>query len=75
MNPFVSINKLSDVDIAGDGDEGVGVFAGEAGMVRHLFGEEGDHVSDGDFGCLGKVFVEAHGDVVSGCFGAGPEEG
>ena len=50
MNSFVSIDKLGDIDVAGDGDKGVGVFAGEAGVVGHLLGEKGDHVADGDLG-------------------------
>ena len=44
-------------------------------MVGHLLGEEGDHVADGDLGCFGEIFVEAHGDVLGWGFGAGPEEG
>ena len=75
MNPFVSINKLGDIDVAGNRDEGVGLFAGEMGVVGHLLREEGDHVADRDLGCFGEVFVEAHGDVLGWSFGAGPEEG
>ncbi len=74
MDTAFGINELGDVDIAGDGDEGVGVVAGEVGVVGDLLGEEGDHVADGHLGGGFKVFAEAHGDVLSGGFGAGPEE-
>ena len=43
-------------------------------MVGVLLGEEGDHVADGHLGGGLEVGVEAHGDVVGGGFGAGPEE-
>ena len=68
------INELGDIDVTGGGDEGVGVFAGEVGVVGVLVGEEGDHVADGHLGGGLKVFAEAHGDVGGGGFGAGPEE-
>ena len=70
------IYQLGDVHVASDGDERVGVGAGEGGVdwadlrVR----QEGDHVADGHFGGGFEVFVEAHGDEVGGGFGAGPFE-
>jgi len=68
------INELGDIDVAGGGDEGVGVVAGDVGMIGVLFGEKGDHVADGHLGGGFEIFVEAHGDVLGGGFGAGPEE-
>ena len=32
MNAALGINELGDVDVAGDGDEGVGIFAGDVGV-------------------------------------------
>ena len=74
VDAALGIDELGDVDVAGDGDEGVGVVAGEVGVVGDLLGEEGDHVADGHLGGGFEVFVEAHGDVLGGGFGAGPEE-
>jgi hypothetical protein len=68
------INELGDVDIAGNGDEGVGVVAGDVGVVGILLGEEGDHVADGHLGGGFEVLVEAHGDVLRGGFAARPEK-
>jgi hypothetical protein len=67
------INELGDVDVAGYGDKGVGVIAGEMGAGK-LLGEEDDHVANGHLGRSLEVFVEAHGDVLGGGFGAGPDE-
>lgn len=74
VDTALGINELGDVDITGNGDEGVGVVAGDVGVVGILFGEEGDHVADGHLGGGFEVFVEAHGDVLGGGFGTGPEE-
>ena len=74
VDAALGIDELGDVDVAGYGDERVGVVAGEMGAVGVLLGEEGDHVADGHFGGSFEVFVEAHGDILRGRFGAGPEE-
>ncbi len=74
VDTIFGINELRDIDVAGGGDEGVGVVAGEVGVVGVLLGEEGDHVADGHLGGGLEVFGEAHGDVFSGGLGAGPEE-
>ena len=74
MDTALGINELCDIDVTGNRDKGVGVIAGEVGVVRILLGEEGDHVADGHLGGDFEVFVEAHGDVLGGGFGAGPEE-
>ncbi len=74
MDAVVGVDELGDVDVAGGGDEGVGVVAGEVWEVGVLFGQEGDHVADGHLGGGFEVGVEAHGDVGGGGFGAGPEE-
>jgi hypothetical protein len=74
VDTALGINELGDVDVAGYGDERVGVVAGEMGVVGDLLGEEGDHVADGDLGGGFEVFVEAHGDVLGGGFATGPEE-
>ena len=74
VDTALGINELGNVDVAGNRDEGVGVVAGYVREVGILFGEEGDHVADGYLGGGFEVFVEAHGDVVSGGFAAGPDE-
>ncbi len=74
VDAALGVDELGDVDVAGGGDEGVGVVAGEPGVVGNLFGEEGDHVANGHLGGGFEVFVEAHGDVLGGGFAAGPEE-
>jgi hypothetical protein len=74
VDAVVGVDELGDVDVAGGGDEGVGVVAGEVGVVGVLLGEEGDHVADGHLGGGLEVGGEAHGDVGGGGFGAGPEE-
>jgi hypothetical protein len=74
MDSVIGINELRDVDVARGGDEGVGVVAGEVGVVGVLFGEEGDHVADGHLGGGLEVGGETHRDVGGGGFGAGPEE-
>jgi hypothetical protein len=68
------VDQLGDIDVAGGGDKGVGVVAGEMGVVWDLLREEGDHVADGHLGGGFEVLVEAHRDVGSGGFAAGPEE-
>ena len=50
VDAVVGVDELGDVDVAGGGDEGVGVVAGEVGVVGVLLGEEGDHVADGHLG-------------------------
>jgi hypothetical protein len=74
VDTALGINELGDVDITGDGDESVGVVAGDVGVVGILLGEEGDHVPNGHLGSGFEVFIEAHGDVLGGGLGAGPEE-
>jgi len=78
VDAALGVDELGDVDVAGGGDEGVGVVSGEPGvagnLVWNLFGEEGDHVADGHLGCGFEVLVEAHGDVLGGGFGSGPEK-
>ena len=74
VDAVVGVYELGDVYVAGGGDEGVGVVAGEVGVVGVLFGEERDHVADGHLGGGFEVGGEAHGDVGGGGFGAGPEE-
>jgi hypothetical protein len=74
VDAALGINELGDVDVAGNGDEGVGIVAGDAGVVGVLLGEEGDHIADGHLGGDFEVFIEAHGDVLGGGFGARPEE-
>ena len=74
VDAVVGVDELGDVYVAGGGDEGVGVVAGEMGVVGVLLAEEGDHVADGHLGGGFEVGGEAHGDVVGGGFGAGPEE-
>ena len=74
VDTIIGINELRDVDVAGGGDEGVGVVAGEMGVIGILFGQEGDHVADGHLGGGLEILGEAHGDVVGGGFGTGPEE-
>ena len=66
------VDQLGDVDVAGGGNEGVGVVAGEVGVVWNLLGEEGDHVADSHLGGGFEVLVEAHGDVGGGGFASGP---
>ena len=72
------VDELGYVDVAGGGDERVGVVAGEGGegwaAGGGWLGEEGDHVADGHLGGVLEVFVEAHGDVLGGGLGAGPEK-
>ena len=74
VDTALGINELGDVYVAGNGDEGVGIVAGDVGVVGILLGEEGDHVTDGHFSGDFEIFVEAHGDVLSRGFCAGPEE-
>ena len=74
VDTALSINELGDVDVAGNGDEGVGVVAAHVREIGVLCGEKGDHVTDGHLGGGFEVFVEAHGDVLGWSFGAGPEE-
>jgi hypothetical protein len=74
VDAAVGVDELGDVDVAGYGDERVGVLAGDVRMIGILFGEEGDHVANGHLGGGFEVEVEAHGDVLSRGFGAGPEE-
>jgi hypothetical protein len=38
VDTVIGINELRDVDVAGGGDEGVGVVAGEVGVVGVLLG-------------------------------------
>ena len=73
VDSALGVDELGDVDVAGYGDEGVGIVAGEMGAGK-LLGEEGDHVANGHLGGDLEVFVEAHGDVLGGGFGARPEE-
>ena len=79
VDAALGVDELGDVDVAGGGDEGVGVVAGEPGvagnLVWNLFGEEGDHVADGHLGGGFEVFVEAHGDVVRWGFRRGARGG
>ena len=75
VDAVVGVDEFGDVDVAGGGDEGVGVVAGEVGVVGVLFGEEGDHVADGDLGGGLEVGVEAHGDVVRWGFRRGARGG
>ena len=66
------------VNVAGGGDELVGVFAGEGWEGRAAgswwLGEEGDHVAHGHLGGGLGVFAEAHGDELGGSLGEVPEE-
>jgi hypothetical protein len=70
------VDELGDVDVAGYGDEGVGVGAAEGGVggAHGGAGEEGDHVANGHLGGALEVLVEAHGDVGGGGDGARPFE-
>ena len=78
MDAALGVDELGDVDVAGGGDELVGVIAGEGweGWAAGGWGlgEEGDHVADGHLGGGLEVFAEAHGDVLGGGLGAGPDE-
>ena len=78
MDAALGVDELGDVYVAGCGDQLVGVVAGEGGEGGAAgggwLGEEGDHVADGHLGGGLEVFAEAHGDVLGGGLGAGPEE-
>ena len=78
MDSAFCVDELGDVNIAGGGDQLVGVVAGQGwdggAAGGGGLGEEGDHVADGHL-CGGlEVFAESHGDVLGGGLGAGPEE-
>ena len=76
VDAALGVDELGDVDVAGGGDEGVGVVAASArgAWGGWLLREEGDHVADGHLGGGLEVGVEAHGDVLSRGFAAGPEK-
>lgn len=74
MDAALGVDQLGDVDIAGYRNESVGVVAGDVRMVWVLFGEKGNHISDGHLGGRFEVFIEAHCDVLGGSFCAGPDE-
>src|SRR6185312_14997989 len=65
MHALVVVHQLGDVDVAGHADQHVGVVAAYV-LVPH---EEVDHAGDRLVRGDGKVVVEAHADVVRGCFG------
>lgn len=73
MDTAFGINELGDIDVAGDGDERIGVFPGEMG-TRKLFREEDDHVANCHLGGRLEIFVEAHGDVLGRGLGTGPDK-
>src|SRR5439155_19117673 len=68
VDAFVAVDEFGDVEIGGDAREHVGIVAREM-LFRD---EEIDHLADGERGAGVQVIVEAHGDVVRGCFGARP---
>ena len=74
VDTALGINKLGDVDVAGNGDEGVGIVAGDMGVVGILLGEEGDHVADGHLSGGLEVQIESHCDVLSRSFSSGPDK-
>ena len=74
MDAALGVDELGDVDVAGYGDQSVGVVASHAGKSGVRLGEEDDHVANGHLGGGLEIFVEAHRDVLGRGFAAGPEE-
>jgi hypothetical protein len=74
MDTALGINKLGNVDVAGNRDEGVGIVAGDVGVIGILLGEEGDHVADGHLSSGLEVQIESHRDVLSWSLGTGPDK-
>ena len=74
VDTALGINKLGDVDVAGNGDQGVGIVAGDVGVVRILLGQEGDHVADSHLSGGLEIQVESHCDVLSRSFSTGPDK-
>jgi hypothetical protein len=74
MDTALGINELGDVNVAGNGDQGIRILPGDVGMVGILLGEEGNHIADGHLGGSFEIEVKSHADVLRGSFRAGPDE-